>query len=124
MDSRNETIAGFLRSGVATAATESATHSLQEMLAAIRSHLNMDVAFISEFSAGNVVLRHVDSPHENQPVQVGLSAPTEKSYCQRVVDGRLPELIRDTSALIEATQLAATSAIPVGAHLSVPIRLK
>jgi EAL domain-containing protein (putative c-di-GMP-specific phosphodiesterase class I) len=41
----------------------------------------------------------------------------------RVVDGRLPELIPDACVNVEALKLAATRAVPVGAHLSVPIRL-
>ena len=45
-----------------------------------------------------------------------------KSYCQRVVDGRLPELINDATQLPAALELPVTRELPVGAHLSVPIR--
>lgn len=41
-----------------------------------------------------------------------------------MVDGRLPELIRDASLVAAARELPVTMALPVGAHLSVPIRLK
>lgn len=47
----------------------------------------------------------------------------EETYCQRVADGRLPELIANAQENTEALKLAATTALPVGAHLSVPIRL-
>lgn len=92
------------------------------LLAAIRAHLGMDVAFVSEFTDGRRVFRHVDSPHDGQPVQVGGSDLLEESYCQRIVDGRLPELIRDPAQLPEAQALAVTAALPVGAHLSVPLK--
>ena len=97
--------------------------SLERGLSAIRTHLGMEVAFISEFVDGRRVFRHVDAGAADAPVVVGASDPLEESYCQRVVDGRLPELIPDACLNAEALTLAATQALPVGAHLSVPIRL-
>jgi hypothetical protein len=84
----------------------------------------MDVAFLSEFTDGQRVFRHVDSSLENLPVKVGGADPLEASYWQRVVDGRLPELIQDATAVPAAMELPVTRALPVGAHLSVPIKLK
>jgi EAL domain-containing protein (putative c-di-GMP-specific phosphodiesterase class I) len=40
-----------------------------------------------------------------------------------VVDGRLPQLIKDAAAHPEAAALPETRAVPIGSHLSVPIRL-
>lgn len=97
--------------------------TLQDMLRAIREHLGMDVAFVSEFTAGRRVFRLVDSTYPNQPVKVNGSDPLEESYCQRIVDGRLPELITDASLVPAAMELPVTAALPVGAHLSIPIRL-
>lgn len=94
-----------------------------DALCAIRLHLDMEVAFIAEFSGGRRRFRYVDSTLENAPIAVGDSDPLEQSYCQRVVDGRLPELIHDASLIAEALELPATLSVPVGAHLSVPIRL-
>ncbi|MFC3282610.1 sensor domain-containing phosphodiesterase [Litchfieldella rifensis] len=96
---------------------------LKRMLAVIREHMDMDVAFISEFTNGQRNFRYVDSPYPDQPVQEGGGNPLEDTYCQRVIDGRLPELIPDASLNKEAQGLLATAAVPVGAHLSVPIKL-
>ncbi|MDP8970153.1 MAG: EAL domain-containing protein [Actinomycetota bacterium] len=102
-------------------------HSVRRLsndaLRAIRIHLGMDVAFISEFTGGERVFRYVDAASEQCPVRVGDADPLEQSYCQRVVDGRLPELIRDAGALPAAAELPVTAELPVGAHLSIPIRL-
>lgn len=103
--------------------SKSVSQSLPEVLHAIREHLGMDVAFVSEFSNGHRVFRFVDCAPERQPVIVGGSDPLEASYCQRVVDGRLPELITDAATYPAAMELAVTAALPVGAHLSIPIRL-
>lgn len=97
--------------------------ALPGLLNAIRQHLGMDVAFIAEFTEGKRVFRHVDPPTPENPVQPGAGDPLEDSYCQRVVDGRLPELLRDTSQNPVAAAMPVTHAVPVGAHISVPIRL-
>ena len=94
-----------------------------DALCAIRLHLDMEVAFVSEFVNDSRCFRYVDSALENSPIAVGDSGPLDQSYCQRVVDGRLPEVIQDASLLPAALELPATTLIPVGAHLSVPIRL-
>lgn len=97
--------------------------SLQRSLQAIRTHLDMDVAFISEITGGRRYFRQIDARAGIDLLQPGGSDPVEDSYCQRVLDGRLPELMTDACANAEALTLAATRALPVGAHLSVPIRL-
>ncbi|MBV8034133.1 EAL domain-containing protein [Roseateles sp.] len=97
--------------------------SLPRILDAIRRHMGMDVAFISEIAGGRRYFRHIDVGDSGFPVVPGDSHPAEESYCLRVVDGRLPELIPNACLNTEALTLAATLALPVGAHLSVPIRL-
>lgn len=97
---------------------------LQDVLATIRSHLRMDVAFISEFIAGNRVFICVNSRDSNSAIRVGGSDPLETTYCQRVVDGRLPGLIPDVNAVPAALALEVTQAHQIGAHLSVPIVLQ
>jgi EAL domain-containing protein (putative c-di-GMP-specific phosphodiesterase class I) len=85
----------------------------------------MEVAFVSEFIDGRRLFRHVDVDVDGREaaVRVGGSDPLEDSFCQRVVDGRLPQLMPDAGRNAEALQLPATRSLPVGAHLSVPIRL-
>ena len=102
---------------------EPAGDGITRMLRAIRSHLRMDVAFASEIRDGQVIIRHADSG-PNGPIHVGDTFPSEDSYCQRIVDGRLPRLMPDTSAVAEAAALGCTSELPVGAHMSVPMVLR
>ena len=109
--------------GTAEVSDEAIDHTLTELLRTIREHLRMDIAFISEFTDNKRVFRYVDSLLANSPVQPGAGGPLEESYCQRIVDGRLPELIPDTGKCPAALALPVTSLVPVGAHLSVPLRL-
>lgn len=103
---------------------EGASESLSRSLGAIRTHLDMDVAFISEFTQDRRFFRYVDSADQEAVIRVGDSDPLEESYCQRVVDGRLPELMVDACLNAEALTLPAAQALPVRSHLSVPIRFK
>ena len=53
----------------------------------------------------------------------GASDPLLETYCQKIVDGRLPFVIPDTSQLHEAASLAITQALQIGAYLSAPVLL-
>lgn len=96
---------------------------LQDALNAVRRHLGLEVSFISEFRDGRRIFRFVDADAGFCPLHVGGSDPIEESFCQRVVDGRLPELMGDARANTEALGLKVTSEMPIGAHVSVPIRI-
>jgi len=96
---------------------------LSEVLHLVRVSLGLEMAFISEFTDGRRVFRHVDADDRALEIlQVGGSDLLEESYCRRVVDGRLPELIQNAADLPEALAMPVTMSLPVGAHLSVPIR--
>lgn len=109
--------------GSVAASGNNTSEALQELLRAIRQHLGMDVAFVSRFAEGQRIFREVDPPDPASPVQRGQGGPLEESFCLRVVDGRLPELIQDARLHPVSAALPVTHALPVGAHLSVPVRL-
>lgn len=102
---------------------DSVGNVLHQMLQAARIHLGMDIAFISEFRDGRRVFRHVDHSDGRELIKVGDSDPLDETYCKRVVDGRLPELIHDAQKNKEACELPVTNELGIGAHLSTPIRL-
>uniref|UniRef100_UPI00177C0589 sensor domain-containing phosphodiesterase n=1 Tax=Mesorhizobium amorphae TaxID=71433 RepID=UPI00177C0589 len=102
--------------------SENIPAQIEMILKAVRLHLGMDVAFISEVSGGKRLFRHVDGDGL-VPIRVGESDPLYNGYCGYVLDGSLPKLIPDTAKVALAMQIPATSQLPVGAHLSVPIRL-
>jgi hypothetical protein len=96
--------------------------SVSKLLNAMRSRMEMDVVFVSEFVDGRRMFRYVDAAPDAPPVEAGASNPLEESVCQRVVEGRVPELVRDLASL-PAEQLPELP-FRVGAHLSTPIVLK
>ncbi|MDM0045080.1 GAF domain-containing protein [Variovorax dokdonensis] len=98
------------------------SNAVPEVLRQLREHLRMDVVFVSEFVDGRRVFRRVDTAPGARVIEVGESAALEHSFCQRVVDGRLPQLVHDVAALPDAAELPATP-FPIGAHLSTPVVL-
>lgn len=96
--------------------------SVPRALRELRDGLGMDVVFVSEFRDGQRRFRHVDArPGTDAPAR-GAGDPLEASYCQRVVDGRLPPLMRD--AWTEQPEgVRPTTPFRVGAHLSTPVVL-
>lgn len=102
---------------------KSITRIISDLVKTVRKELGMEVAFISEFISGRRVFRFVDATQAINSIQVGAGDPLDESYCQRVADGRLPELIHDASQNSSALALPVTRELPVGAHISTPIRL-
>lgn len=91
------------------------------LLATVRTTLGMDVAFASEFIGGRRVFKHV-VPGGASVIAAGGADPLEASWCKRVVDGRLPQYIPDTSVHYERGDVEPPP-FPIGTHLSVPIVL-
>ncbi len=96
--------------------------AVPEVLRMLREHLRMDVVFVSEFVDGRRVFRQVEADADHRLIEVGQSDPLEQSFCQRVVDGRLPKLVRNLGTEPAAASLPKPP-FPIGAHLSVPVVL-
>ena len=96
---------------------------VKRSLEAIRAHLGMDVAYVSEFVGDRSVFREVDAPGLEALIKVGDSQSLDDVYCRHILAGRLPQLMPDTAAEPLAMSLPITEAVPIGKHISVPIRM-
>ena len=97
--------------------------TVHRLLAALRTHLGMDVGYVSEFVDAQSVFRTVDAPGLEAMIKVGDAYSVRDVYCRHVLEGRLPEFIPDTAAEPIAMAMPITQAVPIGTHASVPIRL-
>jgi GAF domain len=95
--------------------------TVSKLLQAMRQRMEMDVVFVSEFIAGRRMFRYVDAAAGAPDIRAGDSSPAEESVCQRVVEGRVPELVANLSAL--PAEDLPDMPFRVGAHLSTPIVL-
>ena len=111
---------------VATAddADELIDDSVQQVLGLLRDHMKMDVVFVSEFTGARRLFKRVAMSPGHAVIAAGQSDPLETSWCQRVVDGRLPEYIANTAKLPAAAALTKDLPFPIGTHISAPIVLQ
>jgi EAL domain-containing protein (putative c-di-GMP-specific phosphodiesterase class I) len=121
VDGRADPLAEVLIEALAPSSTSAGT-VLSELLRAARLHLGMAIGFISRFEEGHRVFLYVDAQEDSRLVQAGAREPLEDTYCARVADGRLPEVLHDAREHPEARALPATERAGVRAHISVPIR--
>jgi len=96
--------------------------NVKEVLHGLREHLKMDVIFVSEIRNGQRTFKHVDHSADKALIETGGGSSLEQSFCQCVLDGRLPPLVHDAAQYTESAKLPATP-FRVGAHLSTPIIL-
>ena len=96
---------------------------IDAILEAVRVHLGMEIAYTSRYVGDEREFTHINSELE-LPAKPGDREPLEQSFCYYVLQGRLPELIHDAREYELAKQVPIVEALPVGAHLNVPLRYK
>src|SRR5439155_24342431 len=84
-----ESLAELARVGL-----DSSTESIDRMLSLARAALDMDVAFISAFADGEAIVEAADGDLESFGVQLGTQVPLVETYCQPMLKGCLPSVIR------------------------------
>lgn len=97
--------------------------AVDRLLRAVRQHMGMEIAFISQFVDDERVYRFVDHDGPDSPVEVGDSGRREDSHCHYVAEGTLPQYLLDANAHPVAAALEGTKTLPVGTLVSVPIKL-
>ena len=102
---------------------ENVRHEIDAILAAVRDHLGMEIAFASRFVEGRREFTHIQATVP-VPASPGDSEPLEETLCQRILEGRLPALMHDAQDHEAALEMTLTRALPIGAHLNVPIRFR
>lgn len=110
--------------GLTAALDDKAEYSVRRALEAVRVHLGMQVAYVSEFVGDRTYFREVDAPGFESVIKPGDSMPLDYVYCQHILEGRLPELMPDVLDVPGAASMPFTTDMGIRAHMSVPIKLK
>jgi EAL domain-containing protein (putative c-di-GMP-specific phosphodiesterase class I) len=95
-----------------------ATYRLLEI---VREHVGMDVAWVSRFDGGQQAFEHVSAAAGAGGPAEGSLSPLSESYCVRVLDGRLPTVVPDSSADERTRDLSSTTDLDIGSYVGVPI---
>ena len=97
--------------------------TVEDVLRDVRETLNMDVAFVSQFSEDRLVFRAVEGDAESFGWREGTSFPIDESYCKRVIDGRIPQVVPDAKREDATKDLRVTSETDIGSYAAVPLVL-
>lgn len=96
--------------------------SIADVLEVVREVLAMDLAFVSRQVWDATVISHVSAKPGEASVQ-GMARPLSESFCQRVLEGRLPAVVPDVPTLRTKHDVPATPIIS-GAYLTTPVLLQ
>lgn len=103
------------------AGAERTDETIRMVVRAVRRHLRMDIAYVSEFADGKSIVRHADAPDAEALFKLGEARSLDDVFCRHVLEGRLPPLMADTADYPLTRDLSITSSVPIRSHISVPI---
>ena len=108
---------------LARVSLDGSNESIDRMLSLARAALDMDVAFIVAFTDGEALVEAADGDADSFGIQVGTRLPLVETYCQRLLKGRLPSIVRDAMHDPRTADLLITQDAEIGAYVGVPVRL-
>lgn len=118
---RKEGIAGEL-TVLTHSSSKRPSDVVQRILALAREHLGMDVAFISEFAEGEQVYRQIEGDGRSFGFREGGSIALEGTFCRRLIDGTLSNVVPDARSDGRVKGLDVTRDADIGSYVGVPLR--
>jgi len=97
--------------------------TIEQLLSAVRDALQMDVVFVSQFAQDRLVFRALEGDTESFGWQEGESFPIDESYCKRVLEGRIPQVVPDAMREDATKNLRVTTEADMGSYCAVPLVL-
>ena len=88
--------------------------SLEDIVAAARELLDMDVAYFTHHTDTEQVFESIAGDGDSFGIHAETRMPLDETYCQRILSGDLPNLVPDLTAIPNGG---------IGAYVSVPIVL-
>ncbi len=95
--------------------------SIENLLSMVRENLQMDVAFVSEFAGDQLLFRTLEGDGESFGWREAEGFPLDESYCKRVLEGRLPNVIPDARSEELTKDLWVTNEANIGSYVAVPV---
>ena len=115
-------VAGEFVTTTADGSTNAAYEPISKLLQRVRERAGMDVVFIAQFVDGKRLIRYVAADPRDRKAHVeGHADPLEATYCERVLDGRLPEALPDALQQPESAHLPTTREHDIRAHIAIPV---
>jgi EAL domain-containing protein (putative c-di-GMP-specific phosphodiesterase class I) len=99
-----------------------AEQQVADLLQTARESLGLSVAFLSRFDGTR---QHLEVVESSYPVVFhdGISQPQDTSFCQAVIDGRLPTVMPDVRDFPEAMRLRPSRVPRIRSYVTAPVVL-
>ena len=97
--------------------------TIEQLLSMVRDAMDMDVAFVSEFAGDSLIFRALEGDADSFGWREGEGFPLDESYCKRVLDGSLPNVVPDAKSEDLTKNLWVTSEADIGSYSAVPVVL-
>jgi signal transduction histidine kinase len=95
---------------------------VERVLEAAREELGMEVAFVSEVANRRMVFRKLVGEAESFGWEEGESVALDDTFCRRLLDGSLPNVIPDAQSDGRVRALQITGRAGIGSYVGAPIR--
>lgn len=100
----------------------SAEARLERVVEFAQRHLQLDVAYVSEFRDGQEVYRAVAGDAASFNITLHQGPLVEDTYGRRMLAGEIPNLICDAHSDARVAHLPVTQTSRIGAYVGVPVR--
>ena len=94
---------------------------VERALAAARDRLAMDASYVTTIDPTEQTIHAIVGQPDIVNTYTGVVMPVEHTFCQRMLNGEIPNVVRDTRAEPAMRDLDATREF--GAYIGVPVRL-
>jgi response regulator RpfG family c-di-GMP phosphodiesterase len=108
--------------GLADLASIRTPDAINRTMALAREALGMDVAFVSEFAGDRMEFRALEGDAASFGWQEGGGVPLDGTFCKRVVDGSLPNVVPDAKGDERVSGLEVTTEADIGSYVGLPLR--
>ena len=102
--------------------SDSGVPEVERLLELVRTHLGVEVAWVSAFTADEQTICAATGAVAEMNVPVGDGTDLQGSFCTRVLAGALPGVIVDARRHPITRDLAVTQALRIGSYAGVPWR--
>ncbi|CAN3127159.1 EAL domain-containing protein [Mycobacterium sp. smrl_JER01] len=97
---------------------------VRTLLGTLRQRLGMEAAWLTVFDDRAQTVEVLDGDATALGISTGHRSSLSESYCVRVIDGRLPAVIPDTSANQITAAMPITHETGIAAYVGVPVRAR
>ena len=108
--------------GLADLSSTRTPDAINRTMALARETLGMDVAFVSKFAEDRMVFRALEGAAEAFGWQEGGGVPLKGTFCKRVVEGSLPNIVPDARSDGRVSGLEVTHEADIGSYVGLPLR--